>query len=447
MINEVKQLNDFVIDSNAVKIADTTIENILPGKYLVLMHILDEKDTYRKGNLYLMHESFADESIPLDEYRWQQAGGVSFDEENPTVIIQNARHDLKLDSTEVRQKLDKNMVANIDNTVILSMYYSDNSCFFNTITEGNQIVGFRIDDIGSWDNIPPVKLEDMIISSNTVRIDRTLIENVVPGKYQVWKKINKEDEVLREGDLYIIQEKFINNNLSLDNYEWKKGGTFDSAGGPVLITGDNDQEKFNYENFKKKFGDEMAVVIDNTIGFSMPYDDFGYDFKVLKEGNQIIGFHIDGIGSWIHTPNVQLEEACRNGNLQEVKQLLTNSNPKDKAVLDYNAFYWACVNAHKDIIVYLMSSPDLEQHSKINNPDDNRFTTPFTLLCHTKPEIVQELIMELPTEPLNDIKEFLENPKNLAINQQMLLDTLREREAKDLSTNEILQLPKKVKLI
>lgn len=435
MINEVKQLNDFVIEADSIQIADQTINNILPGKYLVLMHIVNEKDTYSKGNLYLMHENFADESIPLDEYMWKQDGGVYVEENNPTVIIQNTQHDLNLDCNKLKQQLGKEMAYCINNNIVINMYYSDQCCIFNTLTEGNQIVGIRIDDIGSWADIPPVQLEDLIVSSTTVKIDRSMIENVIPGKYQVWKKISREDDTLREGNLYIIHENFMNDNLLLEDYNWKKGGSFDSGGGPVLIMDATRQDKLNYAKFKEKFGDEMADTIDNTVGFSMLYNDFGYKFKVLKEGSQIIGFHIDDIGSWINTPNVQLDEACTKGDLQAVKELLTDPEPLKRATLGYRAFYFACTHAHKDIIVYLMSSPDLENRSKINNPDDNRFITPFIILCHAHPEIVKELIMELPEEPLNDIKEFLDNPENLAKNREVLLETLAARESQNSSNN------------
>lgn len=273
-----------------------------------------------------------------------------------------------------------------------------------------------------------IQLQDFILSSENVTFDSSEMNNVLPGKYLVLKHIVSEDQDNREGNLYIIHEAFADESIPLSDYYWQQEGSFDYEDYPVAIKASNYKSTMNAEQITEKLDDNMADVIDNGIFFTMPFSDFGYDFNILTEGNQIVGFNVQNIGSSINTPNVKLNKACRDGNLEHVRELLTNPNPEKRANLDYSAFYFACTQEHKDVIVYLMSSPELTEHSKINNKEEPRFNTPFIILCNSNPKIVQELIMELPEEPLNEIKEFLSNSNNISNNRNILIETLNQRQ-------------------
>lgn len=211
----------------------------------------------------------------------------------------------------------------------------------------------------------------------------------------------------------------------------EEGGNFDYEDDSVVLRYPNFLSEMKLEELTEKLSDDMANVIDNNVCFSMPYSDYGYEFDVLKNEDNVIGFRVAGIGSWINTPQVKLEQACIGGDLQKVKELLTNPILKEKAEIDYGVFYHACCNQHKEIIKYLLSSPDLEQHVLINNKQDHRFMTPFTILCHSNPEMVKELINELPEKSVQDIKELIKNTNYVTKNKEELIQTLDLRETKD----------------
>lgn len=279
-----------------------------------------------------------------------------------------------------------------------------------------------------------IQLEDFIVSSNKVDFHGEIVNNVLLGKYLTLKHITTDEDesgTLQCGNLFMIHEKFANESIPLFQYQWKKWGKFDFEDDSVKISDPNYTSTVNYEDMEETLSDDMMAVIDNHVCFKMQYCDHGYDFHVLIEEKQIVGFLVEAIASWINTPNVLLEKACQEGNLETVKKLLTHSDIKKRAVLDYGAFYFACTEAHKDIIAYLMSSPDLEKHSKINNKEEERFTTPFIILCHANPEIVRELIFTLPKEAFQDIKEFLEQPDAIQANQDVIYKALSIREQKD----------------
>ena len=57
--------------------------------------------------------------------------------------------------------------------------------------------------------------------------------------------------------------------------------------------------------------------------------------------------------------------------------------------------------------------------------------TPFTILCHSNPEMVKELINELPEKSVQDIKELIKNTNYVTKNKEELIQTLDLRETKD----------------
>jgi ankyrin repeat protein len=67
-------------------------------------------------------------------------------------------------------------------------------------------------------------------------------------------------------------------------------------------------------------------------------------------------------------------QACSNGNLDEVKYLLTSPELKEHAEIHYyedDALAEACWNGHLEIVKYLLTSPDLKEHSNLNDHENN----------------------------------------------------------------------------
>jgi len=73
-----------------------------------------------------------------------------------------------------------------------------------------------------------------------------------------------------------------------------------------------------------------------------------------------------------HTP---LGEACWNGHLEIVKFLLTSPDLKVHADMfdsDSRSLVYAAYNGHLDIVKYLLTSSDLEQYININEREEDR---------------------------------------------------------------------------
>ena len=76
--------------------------------------------------------------------------------------------------------------------------------------------------------------------------------------------------------------------------------------------------------------------------------------------------------------NYELIQACCNGYVELMKYLLTSTELKVHAYINYrnnindwNALIWACRNGHLNIIQYLLTSPELAEHANINHKSKN----------------------------------------------------------------------------
>lgn len=72
MSDEIVQLPDFIVSSQTLSFAGEDIRGVLPGKYLVLRHDSNEDSVHREGSLFVIHESFVNESKPLNGYLWKK---------------------------------------------------------------------------------------------------------------------------------------------------------------------------------------------------------------------------------------------------------------------------------------------------------------------------------------------------------------------------------------
>lgn len=74
--------------------------------------------------------------------------------------------------------------------------------------------------------------------------------------------------------------------------------------------------------------------------------------------------------------NEALYTACEEGNLSQVRQLLTgDKGDKDSLVADIHAYDGSCLRCackygHLEIVQYLLASPDLKEHADIHAYDD-----------------------------------------------------------------------------
>jgi ankyrin repeat protein len=68
--------------------------------------------------------------------------------------------------------------------------------------------------------------------------------------------------------------------------------------------------------------------------------------------------------------NIAFNEACVNGNLDEVRYLLTSTELKEHADIHFNndnGLSDACWEGHLEIVKYLLTSPELTEHAFIND--------------------------------------------------------------------------------
>lgn len=151
---------------------------------------------------------------------------------------------------------------------------------------------------------------------------------------------------------------------------------------------------------------------------------------------------IDGfeLKKFINEPNRKLNEACKIGDLEKVRKLLNHDDPYQRADIEGSAFYHACKNFHREIIAYLLSSPELAKHVIINDKEKPDNKNSFTVLCNARPEMVQEFIYELPLHVVQDMQQFIIN--EFTVNKEILITTLKKRAAKDFSNELDNELPK-----
>ncbi len=69
-------------------------------------------------------------------------------------------------------------------------------------------------------------------------------------------------------------------------------------------------------------------------------------------------------------------DACRNGDLEIIRYLLTSSELKEHAdihINDDDGFHWACASGYLEIVRYLLTSPELKEHVDIHSENDGGF--------------------------------------------------------------------------
>jgi hypothetical protein len=280
-----------------------------------------------------------------------------------------------------------------------------------------------------------LELDPFYVKSN-ISFDGNIIHNTLPGKYVVLRQTIDDTTSTREGNLFILHESVADENIPLNNYAWEEGGRYDSQDDSVKILDlETYDRKLKGEEVEEKFADSMAEVIGNMVCFTMLQSDFGYRYNVLKKNNMVVGINVDGIGSWIDTPDVLMSRACQNGDLEKVRYYLHSPELKVNATIEkrnYECYYWACTNGHKDIITYLLTSPELKNHCRIGM----RENTPFTILCNSNPEIVRELILELPMKNLEEMK-VLFNGWNTVTHKEEFQRIIKIREMNDNLQNDL----------
>lgn len=110
-----------------------------------------------------------------------------------------------------------------------------------------------------------------------------------------------------------------------------------------------------------------------------------------------------------------LIEACRIGDLEKVKYLLTSSELSqhaDISCINNRPLFMACAWEHKDIIDYLLLSPDLKKHANVHDNKDIIFNY---LLETRKDNILQYLIMDMNIQKNKNIERHLRNFPNLNV--------------------------------
>ena len=99
--------------------------------------------------------------------------------------------------------------------------------------------------------------------------------------------------------------------------------------------------------------------------------------------------------------------ACRYGNLEVVKYLLTSDELKEHANIhadnDYG-FRGACENGHLEIVKYLLTSPELKEHADIHVRNDEGFKN----ACEQGHlEVIKCLIIDMNIDKTKHIEKYL----------------------------------------
>ena len=101
--------------------------------------------------------------------------------------------------------------------------------------------------------------------------------------------------------------------------------------------------------------------------------------------------------------------ACYYGKLEVVRYLLTSTDLKEHADIHANndlGFTNACYNGYLEIIKYLLTSPELKDHADIHANNDEG----FRYACvNEKLEIVKYFIFNYKIDKNENIQEYLEN--------------------------------------
>lgn len=281
-----------------------------------------------------------------------------------------------------------------------------------------------------------IELESFIVTSNSVLITgddlsdiNRAMTNVLPGNYRVFKHTYHEEQT-RSGNLFIVHDNIYKQNLSLEQYGWINGGTYDMQNYPVKILDTHTCTDINHLHLSEQLADNMAQVVDNIICFSHLYEDEGYQFNILQHESNTVGFNIMGIESWIDTPQSLFEKACRHGNLEKVKYFLHSPEVETHAQIrenNYEGYYSACFRGHKKLIQYFLTNSELIEKCHIYT----RNYEPFITFCNSSWDLAYSLIIELPMESIYEIKDLLDRPNKLInwqeINKLVSLKILYEK--------------------
>lgn len=104
--------------------------------------------------------------------------------------------------------------------------------------------------------------------------------------------------------------------------------------------------------------------------------------------------------------------ACQNGYLDIIKYLLTSPDLKKHVRIstqNYYGVYWACQGGHLDVVEYLLSSPELKKHANIHANNDLAF---IGACKNEEMNIVNYLVLQHNFSLTIAIQDYLNDPKN-----------------------------------
>ena len=116
--------------------------------------------------------------------------------------------------------------------------------------------------------------------------------------------------------------------------------------------------------------------------------------------------------------NEQFIYACRDGNLEIIKYLLTSHELKEN--VDIHAendwgFVWSCRNGNLEVVKYLLTSAELTEHVDIHAKDDLGFRS----ACYEgRLEVIKYLIIDMNIEKTIHIEKYLTEKKDNKTAQQ-----------------------------
>jgi ankyrin repeat protein len=105
-------------------------------------------------------------------------------------------------------------------------------------------------------------------------------------------------------------------------------------------------------------------------------------------------------------------EACRSQSFDIVEYLLTSTELQNHSNInnglkehEVSGLSYACVNGDISLVKYLLSSPNLKEHANVHEGNDNAFKLAF---YREKEEVLKYLIFDYKIPYTDDIKEHLQ---------------------------------------
>lgn len=139
--------------------------------------------------------------------------------------------------------------------------------------------------------------------------EKTQINNILPGKYNIFQNIVSDDTEDDCRSVFIhafILHESISQDLNIHNWSKKDSIFFDTSvdeGYVGLFNSPKGLEEFKKKNVsfeEATVNPEMVQNFESGLAFCFPFADYGNPIEIMKLEEKIVGFRIQGIGKDFH---------------------------------------------------------------------------------------------------------------------------------------------------